>query len=420
MQLTRLRGFQDTTGAQARSLAAVEECARKVAERHNVGEIRIPVLERLELFQHSSGEPSDIVEKQMYAFVDRDEAETTLALRPEGTPGVVRAYIEAGMDRSDPEQRFYYVGPMFRRERPQKGRYRQFSQFGVEIFGRADAATDAELMLMIDELRRELGLELNFEINSLGDGECRPRFRQAVLEYGRAHLAELCEDCRQRLERNPLRLLDCKIDVKLAEAAPKSQDYLCDNCRAHFATVRELLADAGVPHVVNPRLVRGLDYYSRTTFEAISTAVGAQSAVAAGGRYDGRVAALGGAAVAGTGFAIGVERLALALDAARFGSRADVALAALGEPAMRRGMKLAAEMRAAGLRVELLAPGRGLKALLRRADRIGARYAVIIGDQELSREIVVLRDLGQSMQREVAQHEIVAELGHLCADPAIP
>jgi histidyl-tRNA synthetase len=397
-------------GAQARSLAAVEDCARKVVERHNVGEIRIPALERLELFQHSSGETSDVVEKQMYAFVDRDEAETTLALRPEGTPGVVRAYIEAGMDRSDPEQRFYYVGPMFRRERPQKGRFRQFSQFGVEIFGRADAATDAELMVMVDELRRELGLELNFEINSLGDAECRPRFRQAVLEYGRAHLAELCEDCRNRLERNPLRLLDCKIDVKLAEAAPKSEDFLCDNCRAHFATVRELLTDAGVPHAVNPRLVRGLDYYTRTTFEVVSTAVGAQNAVAAGGRYDGLVEALGGAAVAGTGFAIGVDRLALALDAARFDSRADAALAALGDAAIRRGMALAAEMRAAGLRVELLSPGRGLKALLRRADKIGARYAVIIGDNELARSGATLRDLKTSTQREVKQSDLVTEI----------
>jgi histidyl-tRNA synthetase len=410
VQLTRLRGFQDTTGAQARSLATVEDCARKVVERHNVGEIRIPVLERLELFQHSSGETSDVVEKQMYSFVDRDEAETTLALRPEGTPGVVRAYIEAGMDRSDPEQRFYYVGPMFRRERPQKGRFRQFSQFGVEIFGRADAATDAELIMMVDELRRELGLELRFEINSLGDAECRPRFRQAVLEYGRAHLSELCEDCRNRLERNPLRLLDCKIDVKLAEAAPKSQDYLCDNCRSHFATVREMLTDAGVPHVVNPRLVRGLDYYTRTTFEVLSTAVGAQSAVAAGGRYDGLVESLGGAAVAGTGFAIGVDRLGLALDAARFDSRADAALAALGEPAMRRAMTLAAEMRAAGLRVEVLSPGRGLKALMRRADKIGARYAVIIGDNELASATATLRDLKTSSQSEVAQEDLVAAI----------
>ncbi|MGH7914531.1 MAG: histidine--tRNA ligase, partial [Candidatus Binataceae bacterium] len=395
-------------------LAAVEDCARKVAERHNVGEIRIPVLERLELFQHSSGETSDVVEKQMYAFVDRDEAETTLALRPEGTPGVVRAYIEAGMDRSDPEQRFYYVGPMFRRERPQKGRFRQFSQFGVEIFGRPDAATDAELMMMIDELRRELGLELNFEINSLGDSECRPRFRQALLEYGRTHMSELCEDCHQRVERNPLRLLDCKIDVKLAESAPKSQDYLCDACRAHFATMRELLTDASVPHVVNPRLVRGLDYYTRTTFEVISSAVGAQSAVAAGGRYDGLVEALGGAAVAGTGFAIGVDRLALALDAAGFVSQVDAALVALGDAAMRRAMKLAAEMRAAGLRVEPLSPGRGLKALLRRADKIGARYAVIIGENELGRATATLRDLKTSTQSELAQVDLIAALRRAC------
>ncbi|HVA39071.1 MAG TPA: histidine--tRNA ligase [Candidatus Binataceae bacterium] len=410
MGLTRLRGYQDLIGPDARAVAFVEQCARTVTERYSINEIRVPLLERLELYQRSSGETSDVVEKQMYAFADRDDAQTTLALRPEGTPGVVRAYIEAGLDRSDPEQRFYYYGPMFRRERPQKGRFRQFSQFGVEIFGRADAATDAELMVMVDELRRELGLELNFEINSLGDGECRPRFRQAVLEYGRAHLAELCEDCHQRLERNPLRLLDCKIDLKLAEAAPKSQDYLCENCRAHFATVRDLLTDAGVPHVVNPRLVRGLDYYTRTAFEVTSTAVGAQSAVAAGGRYDGLVEALGGAAVAGTGFAIGVDRLALALDAARFDSRADVALAALGEPAMRRGMTLATEMRAAGLRVELLSPGRGLKALLRRADKIGARYAVIIGDNELARAAATLRDLKTSTQSEVAQRDLIAAI----------
>ncbi len=410
MHARRLRGFQDIAGAQARTLAAVEDCARAIAERHNVSEIRIPTLERLDLFQHSSGETSDIVEKQMYAFVDRDEAETTLALRPEGTPGVVRAYIEAGMDRSEPEQRFYYVGPMFRRERPQKGRFRQFSQFGVEIFGRADAATDAELMIMVDELRRELGLELNFEINSLGDGECRPRFRQAVLEYGRAHLGELCEDCRNRLERNPLRLLDCKIDVKLAESAPRSQDYLCEHCRAHFATVRELLADAGVAHTVNPRLVRGLDYYTRTTFEATSIAVGAQSAVAAGGRYDGLVEALGGAPVAGTGFAIGVDRLALALDAARFAAHADAAIAALGDAALRRAMSLATALRGRGLRVEVLAPGRGLKALMRRADRIGARYAVIIGDDELARGAVTLRDLAASTQTEVAERDLAATL----------
>jgi histidyl-tRNA synthetase len=417
LALTRLRGFQDQTGADARAVSIVEECARTVAERYAVNEIRIPIVERLELYQRSSGETSDVVEKQMYSFVDRDEAETMLALRPEGTPGVVRAYIEAGLDRSEPEQRFYYYGPMFRRERPQKGRFRQFNQFGVEIFGRADAACDAELIIMVDEFRRELGLEIEFEINSLGDGNCRPAFRAALLEWGRAHLDQLCEDCHQRLERNPLRLLDCKTDAKLAESAPRSSDYLCEPCRKHFGTVEELLAQARVPYVVNPRLVRGLDYYTRTTFEAISKAVGAQSAVVAGGRYDGLVEALGGAAVAGTGFAIGVERIAIAFDATGFKikSAPDVALIAMGEPAVARTMELARTLRAAHLRVELLSPDRKLKALLGRADKIGARYALIIGENELARGVVQVRDLTASAQREVPLDGVATDIAESIA-----
>jgi len=409
---TRLRGFQDLIGPDARAVGIVEHCARMAAERYSINEIRIPLLERLELYQRSSGETSDVVEKQMYAFTDRDEAQTTLALRPEGTPGVVRAYIDSGLDRSDPEQRFYYYGPMFRRERPQKGRFRQFNQFGVEIFGRADAACDAELMIMVDEFRRELGLEVEFEINSLGDGTCRPAFRQALLEWGRAHLDQLCEDCHQRLERNPLRLLDCKNDVKLAQTAPRSSDYLCDPFRKHFSTVEELLTKENVPYTVNPRLVRGLDYYTRTTFEAISKAVGAQSAVVAGGRYDGLVEALGGAPVAGTGFAIGVERIALALDTARFKIEGapDVAIIAMGDRAMVTAMDLAKSLRAANLRVELLSPERGLKALLRRADKVGARYALIMGENELARGVVQVRDLKASTQREIAHSAVAAEI----------
>ena len=412
MALTRLRGYQDLIGRDARAVSIVEECARTVAERYSINEIRIPLVERLELYQRSSGETSDVVEKQMYAFTDRDEAQTTLALRPEGTPGVVRAYIDAGLDRSDPEQRFYYYGPMFRRERPQKGRFRQFNQFGVEVFGRADAACDAELMIMVDEFRRHLGLEVEFEINSLGDATCRPAFRQALLEWGRAHLDQLCEDCHQRLERNPLRLLDCKNDVKLTQTAPRSSDYLCEPCRKHFGTVEELLARANVPYVVNPRLVRGLDYYTRTTFEAISKAVGAQSAVVAGGRYDGLVEALGGAAVAGTGFAIGVERIALALDTDRFklDGAPDAAIIAMGERAAVSSIDLAKALREKGLRVEMLSPERGLKALLRRADKVGARYALIMGDNELDRGVVQVRDLKASTQREIASAAVAAEI----------
>jgi histidyl-tRNA synthetase len=409
VQLTKIRGFRDLIGPESRRLGVIEERARVVAARHHIAEIRVPVLERLSLYARSTGETSDIVEKQLYIVQRSSDGhpEDDQVLRPEGTPGVVRAYIEAGLDRSDPEQRYYYSGPMFRYERPQKGRYREFYQFGVEFFGRADAAADAELMVIIDELRRQLKLELNFEINSLGDARCRPFFRQALLEWGRAHLSELCHDCHQRLERNPLRLLDCKIDVELTRSAPTSVDYLCDDCRSHFETVRELLGVAGVPYSLNPRLVRGLDYYSRTTFEVISTGIGAQSAVAAGGRYDGLVEALGGAPVAGTGFAIGVDRLALALDAAEFELRPDAALIALGDSAMRVAMQLSGELRTAGLRVELFSPERGLKALLRRASKVGAHYALIIGDHEVARGVVQLRDLEQSNQREVARTDVV-------------
>jgi histidyl-tRNA synthetase len=409
LELTRLRGFQDLLGPGARAVAHVEERARAVARRYAIEEIRIPMLERLELFEHSSGDTSDVVQKQMYLVQRHKESlgEGEMALRPEGTPGVVRAYIEAGLDKSDPEQRFYYLGPMLRYERPQKGRYRQFHQFGVELLGRPDAAADAELMFMIDDLRRELGLELSFELNSLGDAKCRPAYRTALLEWGRAHLDQLCEDCHQRIDRNPLRLLDCKIDARLAESAPQSVDFLCDECRRHFDLVRELLTGARVPFEVNPRLVRGLDYYTRTAFEVVSTAVGAQNAVAAGGRYDGLVEALGGAAVAGTGFAIGIERIALALDAAKLGgARADVVVIALGEKALASAVAMVRELRAHDLRVEMLSPERGLRALLRRADRLGVRMAAIIGDDELARGVVQLRDLKASTQSEVARADL--------------
>jgi histidyl-tRNA synthetase len=408
-------------GPEARAVSIVEKRARAAVERYGFNEIRVPLLERAELYQRSSGETSDVVEKQMYTFSDHDEAETLLALRPEGTPGVVRAYIEAGLDRSDPEQRFYYSGPMFRRERPQKGRFRQFHQFGVEIFGRGDAACDAEMLIMIDDLRRDLGLDLEFQINSLGDGQCRPAFRAALLEWGRAHLHELCADCHQRLERNPLRLLDCKTDVKRTEDAPRSLNYLCDPCAKHFATVESLLKQAGVRYVVNSRLVRGLDYYVRTAFEVVSSAVGSQSAVIAGGRYDGLVEALGGAAIPGVGFAIGVERIALALpsDLSDTPFAPDAAIIALGETAgLESASALARDLRGAGLRVEMLSPERGLKALLRRADKLGARYAVIIGENEIARGIVQVRDLKHSAQHEVAPAEVAAMIKDNSKDSA--
>ena len=375
-----------------------------LAERYSMKEIRIPVLERTQLYLRSTGETSDIVEKQMYTFTDRDEGETVVALRPEGTPGVVRAYVEAGLDRTDPEQRLFYSGPMFRRERPQKGRYRQFYQFGVEIFGRPDAACDAELLIMIDDLCRGLKVPFTMEINSIGDQKCRPAFREALVQWGRAHWNELCDDCHNRIDRNPLRLLDCKIDAKLTASAPNSLDYLCDECRAHFATVKELLTAANVQYAVNPRMVRGLDYYTRTAFEVMAGGLGAQSTVVAGGRYDGLVETMGGAAVAGIGFAIGIDRMALALQAAGLAPIAvpDAAIIAMGPAAARHAIVVVRNLREANLNVEMLSPERKMKTLLARASKLGARVAVIIGDDELARGVVQVRDLQQSTQREVA------------------
>ncbi len=392
----------------------MEKAARDLAWRYALNEIRVPMMERLGLYERSTGETSDVVEKQMYLVSRGEESqgEDKMALRPEGTPGVVRAYIESGLDRSDPEQRFFYLGPMLRYERPQKGRYRQFHQFGVELFGRPDAAADAELMMMVDELGRSLKLELELQVNSLGCTRCRPAFRAALLDWGRSHLSELCQDCHQRLERNPLRLLDCKIDVGLTEGAPKSLDYLCDDCRRHFETVVQMVDRAEVTYAINARLVRGLDYYTRTAFEAVATGIGAQNAVAAGGRYDGLVEALGGAPVPGTGFAVGIERIALAArqSLALEQGAPNVVLAALGQAAALRAVGLARSLRERGLRVELLSPERGLKALLRRADRVGARYAVIFGDNELQRGIFQLRDLKASSQREVGESELLSAI----------
>ncbi|HVA77757.1 MAG TPA: histidine--tRNA ligase [Candidatus Binataceae bacterium] len=408
MELTRLRGFRDLLGADARAMAIAEDRAREIALSYNFLEIRIPALERIELFARSTGETSDVVEKQMYSFADRDEAGTIVALRPEGTPGVVRAYIEAGLDRSDPEQRLFYSGPVFRRERPQKGRYRQFYQFGVEVFGRTDPACDAEMLIMSDEILKGLGVVSRCEINSIGDAACRPAFRAALIEWGRAHLEQLCTDCHNRIDRNPLRLLDCKIDAKLAATAPSSLDYLCDDCRVHFDSVRSLATAAGVETTINPRLVRGLDYYTRTAFEFMAEGLGAQSTVIGGGRYDGLVEAMGGAAIAGIGFGMGIDRIAIALEAAGLvpSAKPDAIVIAMGANALANAVVMVRELRRKGLRIELASPERKLKALLGRAAKIGARFAVIVGDNELARGVVQLKNLESGQQSEVSAADL--------------
>ena len=313
MDVTTVKGFRDILPEASASRRSILETSRKVLESYGYGEIEIPLLERGELFARSVGATSDIVEKEMYAFEDRDGQ--TVALRPEGTASVVRAYLENGLVRSAPVSRLYYQGPMFRRERPQKGRYRQFTQIGAEFFGRDDAAADAETLCLVADICAAVGVRgATIEVNCLGDAACRPAYRERLTEFGRALGESLCADCRGRLDRNPLRILDCKNEgCQTATAdAPVMMDHLCDPCRAHHDEVLELTDACGVELVAKPRMVRGLDYYVRTAFEITAAGLGSQDAVGGGGRYDGLVAALGGPPTAGIGFAFGVERLDLA------------------------------------------------------------------------------------------------------------
>src|SRR5437867_4031837 len=319
--LAAVKGFRDVLPDESRRWRALEEAAERVFTCYGFGEIRLPVVERTELFARSLGETTDIVEKEMYSFADRDE--TGLTLRPEATAGVVRAYLESGLAQSDPSARLYYRGPMFRRERPQRGRYRQFYQIGAEVLGRDDPLADAELLVMLDRYLAAVGARAaRLELNSVGDRVCRPVYRERLREFGRAHLAGLCPDCHRRVERNPLRMLDCKVEScrEIMTRAPVAADSLCDGCRAHLAQVRALLEQERVAYVMNPRLVRGLDYYCRTAFEVVASGLGAQNAVGGGGRYDGLVAALGVPDVPGVGFALGLERLAMAAPAVEGGA----------------------------------------------------------------------------------------------------
>src|SRR5437867_3535369 len=281
--LAAVKGFRDVLPDESRRWRALEEAAERVFTCYGFGEIRLPVVERTELFARSLGETTDIVEKEMYSFADRDE--TGLTLRPEATAGVVRAYLESGLAQSDPSARLYYRGPMFRRERPQRGRYRQFYQIGAEVLGRDDPLADAELLVMLDRYLAGVGARATrLELNSVGDRVCRPVYRERLREFGRAHLAGLCPDCHRRLERNPLRMLDCKVEAcqEIMARAPVVADSLCEGCRAHLAEVRALLEQERVAYAMNPRLVRGLDYYCRTAFEVVAEGLGAQNAVGLG------------------------------------------------------------------------------------------------------------------------------------------
>ena len=411
--IQRIRGFKDILPGEVELWQQIEQTATALLEDYGFREIRIPIMEKTELFSRSIGDATDIVEKEMYTFPDRKG--DLITLRPEATASVVRAYLQHKMYAADPVRKFYTIGPMFRRERPQKGRYRQFYQINAEIFGVASPLADVQLIVLLHALFQRLKVpDVRAHINSLGCPDCRPGYRSALVDYLRTVEDRLCSDCQRRLSTNPLRVLDCKVpDCREAIVdAPALSDFLCDPCRADFTTVQNQLAALGVAHEVDDRLVRGLDYYSRTTFEMQTGALGAQSAVAGGGRYDGLVQMLGGPDIAATGFAIGFDRLAevCGLEAARFVRTPALFIAALGEKSVRIAFEWVCRLGRAGVETEMDYANRSLKSQMKRADRLGAHYVLMVGEKELSRGAAVLKNMATSEQEEIPMEGIVEAL----------
>ena len=411
-----VRGMNDILPEEAPLWERLETAAADIFGSYGYQRIRIPVLERTELFSRSIGELTDIVEKEMYTFEDRNGESVTL--RPEATAGVVRAALSNGLLHNQ-QQKLWCSGPMFRREKPQKGRYRQFHQLSVEALGFADPEIDAELIAICARLWREVGIgDLKLEINSLGTPESRAGYKEALVAYFSQHRQLLDEDSLRRLEHNPLRILDSK-NPELREviaSAPLLSGHLDAESREHFQRLQTLLADIGVEFRVNPRLVRGLDYYTRTVFEWLTDKLGAQSAVCSGGRYDGLVAQLGGHPAPAVGWALGIERI-IELMRAEGGhlaeAPADVHLISVGEPARRRGFAVAEELRTRvpGLKLSIGVPSAGFKAQLRRADKSGARFAVIIGDEELAADRISVKPLREDSPQElIGVEEFAARL----------
>ena len=411
-ELQPARGTQDMLPETTRRHRRVSDTARELAALYGFAEIATPIFEFTEVFARPIGEHTDIVAKEMYTFTDRGGEEITL--RPENTAGVVRAVLSNGLTQSTP-LKFFYAGPMFRYERPQKGRYRQFHQIGVELLGVAQPQADIEVIALGHRILKALGLadRVTLEINTLGDPESRVRYRGALVDYYTERRAELSEDSRRRLDSNPLRILDSKDagDIQLNSAAPPFDLYLNEASREFFARVKDGLGLLGIEYRENPRLVRGLDYYAHTVFEFVTTDLGAQGTVLAGGRYDGLVELMGGPAMPGVGWAAGIERLAMLIDEPPAPSR-PIALVPLGAAAERVALKLGEALRDAGLPVELTYSG-NLQRRMRRADRIGARTAILIGDNELAQNAATLRDLDSGAQELVPLGELPARLRSL-------
>lgn len=415
MDITAPRGTNDILPDEVGLWQHVEELVRNAAERAGYREIRTPIFEHTELFERGVGEATDIVEKEMYTFTDRGERSITL--RPEGTAPVVRALVERGLASMSQPAKVYYLGPMFRYERPQAGRYRQFHQFGLEVIGAPSPAADAEVIAVPLEVFRSLGIQdVIVNINSIGCPACRPAYRKLLQETYRPVLGELCPSCVSRYDRNPLRLLDCKSEAcrRALPEPPMILDILCPECREHFDEVRRLLDGLSVEYAINPRLVRGLDYYTRTTFEYNVGGIGSQDAIGGGGRYDGLVEEVGGPPTPAVGVACGLERCVLAMRAMAgeeaYDTPLDIYFVALGEAAREKTFKLAFDMRSRGISADFDMLDRGMKAQMRYAGKAGARVVAIIGDDELAVDSVMLKTMATGDQELVRQSELAERI----------
>jgi len=409
------RGMRDILPGEVERWQELEARIHDLAARYAFREIRTPVVEHTEVFQRTVGEATDMVEKEMYTFTDRGGR--SLSLRPEGTAAVMRAYLEHGLRQQPQPAKFYYIAPMFRYDRPQKGRYRQHTQFGAEVIGSADPAADAEVLVLPIRLMQAMGLtEVEVHLNSVGDAACRPRYLAALRAYFQPRADHLCDDCRRRLERNPLRVLDCKKESchRIAREAPSSIQYLCDPCAAHLEGVKRYFDLLGVRYVIDPFIVRGLDYYTRTAVEVFSGRLGAQNAMFGGGRYDGLAEQLGGPPTPGVGFGFGLDRLLLVAEGEGLLPPADrpveVMVVTVGEGARREGVVLLDALRQAGVRAEGDLLGRDARAQFKHADRIGARLAVVLGDQELATGTVTVREMKTGEQVVVPRAELTRVL----------
>lgn len=404
------KGTQDLLPPKSWNWETVEDVMRSEAAIHGFGEVRTPVFEHTELFLRSVGDTTDVVEKQMYTF--NDKGGRSITLRPEGTAGAVRAMLEHALYNDGLPVKLYYLTSCYRYEKPQAGRLREFHQFGVEMFGAEAPVADAEVICLAKSIFDRLGVKnLTLELNSIGCPTCRAKFHEALKQYFEGYKDELCETCLSRLERNPMRILDCKSPVcsKIAEGAPHILDYLCDDCKAHFEGVQSYLTAAGVEFVINPTIVRGLDYYNRTVFEFVSNDLGAQSTVCGGGRYDGLTEQMGGKSMAGLGFGLGMERLMLVLEAQKVELPAppacEVYIASMGEAASKEAFRLVTELQRCGIMAACDLCSRGLKAQMKYANKIGAAFTVVLGDDELANKKAKMKNMKTGEEKAISLGE---------------